>query len=178
MSEKPRPRIIVEWADQDLTPEQAQELRQELAREQLISPEAALELIQTYRDTTRGHARRLYEDVLASREVDHHKHDNGFVWAVSKHDLVNWLHRNHPMPLPGPPARARRDGDQQPQPRGGEQTEKKHSYRFPGDEQLVEEGRGLVRNGVTKSEAARRLAPRAEGKQSLGQKESRLRRLF
>jgi hypothetical protein len=79
--------------------------------------------------------------------------------------------------------RARHAAAQRPEPPAPQvfepaATEKKHSYRYPGDKQLVEEGHRLIGDGITKSEAARRLAPRAEGKQTLGQKESRLRRLF
>jgi hypothetical protein len=74
-------------------------------------------------------------------------------------DLIDWLDRQHP------------------QVAATEKEEASHRYRYPGDAALVEEGRQMIANGMTKSRAARELAPRAEGGNA-EQREQRLRKLL
>jgi hypothetical protein len=78
---------------------------------------------------------------------------------------------------------AQQDGDESvpaeadKPPQGCSPPEKEHKYRFHGDAALVARGRKMTADGISKSAAAKKLAPEAEGG-TLEQKIERLRKLL
>jgi hypothetical protein len=80
-------------------------------------------------------------------------------WCICKSDLADWLDRQAPQQSLQVPSK----------------TEPVH--RYSGDGALIEEGRRLIADGMSKRSAAKQLAPRAEGG-ALDQREERLRKLL
>jgi hypothetical protein len=136
-----------------------------VGQEWLPLPQDAVELIMRELGVSRGYAEKLWLNARASREVRSHNDDRTIndPWrdfAISRDDLLGWLRRNHPRAAPA------------------REEESPHRYRHPGDAALVEEGRQMIANGAAnKLQAARKLAPRAEGG-TIEQREQRLRKLF
>ena len=141
--------------------QEEQQLKQRISEgKQWISVERAVDLIQNCLSTTTGHAQKLLKDARASGEVryangDGIVNDPRFDYAYRKDDLGGWLDRQFSKPKvsTGP------------------------AHRYPGDTQLLEEGRELVRGGMSKRKAAEQLAPKAKGG-SIEQKIERLRKLI
>jgi hypothetical protein len=81
---------------------------------------------------------------------------NTVIRPYSKDDFLDWLDRYHA-----------------PQTT----TQQTEQHRYPGDADLIEEGRKLFADGLSKRQAAAKLAPRARGG-SIEQRTERLRKLI
>jgi hypothetical protein len=150
------------------TPEQEQGLKESIAdASQWISVEKAIELIKSRLSTTTGHARKLLADARASKEVEY-LNDDGIIkdprfdYAYRKDDLEGWLDRHYPQTTAQP--------TMQPET-------KKTSHRHAGDAELIEEGLQMHKAGMSKLQAATKLAAKAKGG-SLDQRIERLRKLI
>ena len=123
-----------------------------------ISPADAKEMIRDRLGCSVGRAQALLQIVCTAEPSEVRSCNDDpqrrweRTWCISKSDVADWLDRQAP---------------QKAEP----------THRYSGDAALIERGRKMIADGMTKSEDARRLAPDAEGG-SDEQRYNRLRKLF